>query len=188
MKKETEEKIINYLRSLILRSMLVIVLFLIMAIISKSNITYKDLIISNIYEKNLSFTKIKNLYDKYLGGVIPLEKTIEKEMTVFSEKLSYSDSSKYYDGVKLTVNNNYLVPIQSEGMVIFIGEKENYGNVVIVEGLDGVNIWYGNMEKLTVKLYDYVEKGTYLGTTKNNNLYLIYQKDGKFLDYQKYIE
>lgn len=188
MKKENEEKLIKYLRSLILRSMVVIVLFLIMAIFSKTSQTYKDLIISNIYEKNISFTKIKKLYNKYLGGVIPLDKNIEKEITVFDEKLSYEESSIYHDGVKLTVNNNYLVPIQEEGMIIYIGEKEHYGNVVIVEGIDGVDIWYGNMEKISPKLYDYVEKNNYLGTTKDNILYLVYQKDGKFLDYKEYLK
>ncbi len=188
MKQENEEKIIKYLRSLILRCMSVIVLFLIMAILSKANTTYKDLIVSNIYEKNISFAKIKKLYDKYLGGVIPLDKNIEKEITVFNEELSYEDESIYHDGVKLTVSNNYLVPIQTEGMVVYIGEKENYGNVVIIEGIDGIDIWYGNMEKISPKLYDYVEKNTYLGTTKDNILYLVYQKDGKFLNYKEYLK
>ena len=73
-------------------------------------------------------------------------------------------------------------------MVIFVGEKENYGNVVIIEGIDGIDIWYGNMETTTVKLYDYIEKNTYLGTTKENILYLIYQKDGKFLNYEEYLK
>ncbi len=188
MKQENEEKIIKYLRSLILRCMSVIVLFLIMAILSKANTTYKDLIVSNIYEKNISFAKIKKIYDKYLGGVIPLDKNIEKEITVFNEELSYEDESIYHDGVKLTVSNNYLVPIQTEGMVVYIGEKENYGNVVIIEGIDGIDIWYGNMEKISPKLYDYVEKNTYLGTTKDNILYLVYQKDGKFLNYKEYLK
>lgn len=188
MKKNNEEKLIKYLRSLILRSMVVIVLFLILAILSKTSPTYKNVIVSNIYEKNISFAKIKKIYTKYLGGITPLDKVVDKEITVFSEKLEYDNSSIYHDGVKLEVDNNYLVPIQKEGMVIFIGQKDNYGNVVIIEGVDGVDIWYGNMEKISVKLYDYVEAGTYLGTTKNNTLYLAYQKDGKFLNYQEYLK
>ena len=188
MKTNNEEKIIKYLRSLIMRSMLVIVIFLLLAILSKSSNNYKDLIITNIYEKNISFTKIKRLYNKYLGGIAPLDKKIENEMTVFNEKLEYNNESIYHDGVKLEVDNNYLVPIIKEGMVIFIGEKENYGNVVIIEDIDGVDIWYGNMEKITIKLYDYVNAGTYLGTTKDNILYLAYQKDGNFLDYKEYLK
>ena len=188
MKKNKEEKIIKYLRSLIFRSMTVIVLFLILAILSKSNPQYKDTIINNIYEKNISFAKIKNLYTKYLGGIVPLDKKVEQELQVFNESLEYNTENIYHDGVKLNVSKNYLVPILEEGMVVYIGEKENYGNVVIIEGIDGINIWYGNMNTTTVKLYDYVEKNAYLGTTKDDILYLVYQKDGKFLDYKEYLK
>ena len=188
MKKITEEKIIKYLRGLISRSLTVIVLFLILAIISKSSNTYKDIIVSNLYEKNFSFTKIKNIYNKYLGGIIPLEKVESDIVQVFNEELEYTNNSIYHDGVKLEVINQYLVPIIEEGMVIYIGEKENYGNVVIIEGISGIEIWYGNMETTTIELYDYVEKGTYLGTTKDNNLYLVYSKEGQFLDYKDYLK
>lgn len=188
MKKINEEKIIKYLRSLIIRSLFVIVLFLVLAILSKSNQTYKDLIVTNIYEKNFSFTKVKQLYTKYLGGIVPLDKIGVDTAPVFNEKLEYEDISIYYDGARLEVINNYLVPIIEEGMVVYIGKKENYGNVIIIEGIDGIDIWYGNLETTSVKLYDYVEKGTYLGQTKDNILYLVYSKDGKFLDYKEYLK
>lgn len=188
MKKINEEKIIKYLRSLILRSLTVIVLFLILAILSKNNEKYKDTIVTNLYEKNISFTKIKNLYTKYLGGIVPLDKVSTNITPVFNETLEFTNESIYHDGVKLEVTPNYLVPIMEEGMVVYIGEKENYGNVVIIEGIDGVDIWYGNMEKTTIELYDYVEKGMYLGQTKENILYLVYEKDGTFLDYKEYLK
>ena len=188
MKTKKEENLIKYLRSLITRCLLVIVLFLILAIVSKSNKTYKDTIVTNIYEKNISFPKVKKLYTKYLGGIFPLEKVIPEELTVFHETLEYTNESVYHDGVKLEVNNNYLVPILEEGLVIYIGEKDNYGNVIIIEDINGIDIWYGNLETTTVKLYDYVEKGNYLGTTKENILYLAYQQNGKFLDYHNYLK
>lgn len=188
MKKINEEKLIKYLRSLILRSLTVIVLFLILAILTKTNQTYKDKIISNLYEKNISFTKMKNLYNKYLGGIIPLEKVENNLVQVFNEELEYYNNSIYYDGVKLEVSNNYLVPIIEDGMIVYIGEKENYGNVIIIEGINGIDIWYGNMETISVELYDYVEKGTYLGTTKDNNLFLVYSREGDFLDYKEYLK
>lgn len=188
MKKINEEKLIKYLRSLILRSLTAIVLFLILAILVKSNQNYKDTIVSNLYEKHISFTTFKNLYTKYLGGIVPLDKVTQNATPVFNEDLEYTNDSIYHDGVKLEVSYNYLVPIIEEGMVVYIGEKENYGNVVIIEGIDGIDIWYGNMETTTIKLYDYVEKGSYLGQTKENILYLIYEKDGKFLDYKEYLK
>ena len=36
------------------------------------------------------------------------------------------------------------------------------------------------------KLYDYVKKGDVLGTS-NKNLYLVFKKDGKVLNYEKYL-
>ena len=188
MKKINEEKLIKYLRSLILRCLTVVIIFLILAIASKSSTTYKDIITKNIYEKNFSFVEIKKLYNKYLGGLDPLNKVIDKTTPVFSEKLEYLDSSIYHDGVKLEVSDNYLVPILEEGMVIYIGNKENYGTVVIIEGVNGIDIWYGNMSTTSVKLYDYVSTGTYLGTVKDNTLYLAYQKDGTFQNYQDYLK
>jgi stage IV sporulation protein FA len=181
-------KKINYLRNLINRILITILLFLILAILSKSNYIYKNKIFSNLYETNFSFAKFKNLYTKYLGGVVPLDKISVKTSEVFNEELVYNNSSIFHDGVKLEVTENYLVPILEEGMVVYIGEKENYGNVIIIGGVNDIEIWYGNIENTTVKLYDYVEKNTYLGQTKDNILYLVYSKDGVFLNYEEYIK
>ena len=112
----------------------------------------------------------------------------EETKTTFEEKLKFSESNKYLDGVKLIVEQNYLVPIQESGLVVFTGEKEGYGNIVIIQQIDGVDMWYGNLGNVNVKLYDYVEKGTLLGEVKDTNLYLVCQKDGKDVDYKEYIE
>lgn len=153
----------------------------------KQSPKYKDFIYEKIYNNNLSFTKIKNFYNKYLGGVETLDKIVNNTALVFNETLEYNNASKYYDGVKLEVSNNYLVPIISEGMIVFIGEKENYGNVIIIQGMDGIDIWYGNMANTSVKLYDYVEKGDLLGEVVDNSLYLVYSKEDKILNYEEYL-
>lgn len=188
MKKEKDNKIIKYVRGLLIRCMALVAIFLIMAIFCKSNQVFKDYIITNVYTKNIKFTKVKNLYTKYLGGIVPLEK-LSKEITtpVFKEQLEYTNLAKYYDGVKLEVGNNYLVPIITSGMVVFIGDKDNYGKTIIIEGIDGIDIWYGNMETINASLYDYVEAGSLLGTVKDNNLFLIYEKDNQYLDYNEYL-
>ncbi len=185
MKKEN--KVIKYVRGLILRCMALVAIFLIMAIFYRSNQVFKDYIVTNVYTNNLKFTKIKNIYNKYLGGIVPLEKIDKNIIPVFKEELDYSNPTKYYDGVSLEVVNQYLVPVISSGMVVYIGEKENYNNTIIVEGVDGVDIWYGNMESINVSLYDYIEEGKLLGKTKDNHLYLVYEKDNKYLDYSNYL-
>ena len=86
----------------------------------------------------------------------------------------------------MTVGDNYLVPTLDEGMVVFIGEKENYGNTIIIENLEGINFWYANINNTSLKLYDYVEKGTFVGEV-NKNLYMVFSKDGNYLNYEEYI-
>ena len=175
----------NY-RKYINRLLFLIVLFLINLIIMKKSTTYKDFIYNKVYNNNFSFAKIKEFYNKYLGGVDSLNKVVKNTTPVFNETLTYKSKSKYLDGVKLEVSTNYLVPIIKEGLVVFLGEKEGYGNVIIIQGVDDINIWYGNMSNTSVKLYDYVEKGSLLGEVSNNTLYLVYEKDGKFLDIEEY--
>ena len=117
---------------------------------------------------------------------MPIKKEINTEK-VFNECLKYNNSSLYLDGVKLEVDDNYLVPSLSEGMVVFIGEKDGYGKTIIIEDLDGIYNWYGNIESSSLKLYDYVEKGSLVGEV-NKYLYLVFSKGDKYLNYEKYIK
>ena len=91
-----------------------------------------------------------------------------------------------FDNCRLLVDDNYLVPSIDGGLVVFIGKKDNYNNCVIVEQSDGVNVLYGNLSNINVKLYDYIDKGSLIGNC-NNELYLVFSKDGNNLNYDKKI-
>lgn len=183
---ENEKKVKNYFINLTFRTMIVVVILLFLAIVYKSDSGFSDIVSNCFFENEISFTKINKLYDKYLGGLLPLKKDNDSSTAVFDEKLEFSAESIYYDGVKLRVSENYLVPSLDEGMVVFIGDKENYGTTVIIENLDGIDFWYGNVSNTSLKLYDYVEKGTLVGDV-NNDLYLVFSKNGKYLNYEEYI-
>jgi len=185
MNINANNKIRNFFMNLLVKILITSIVLVSLAIIYKSDGNLKNKISGYFFEESISFTKINKIYDKYLGGLLPVKK--ESNITsVFNEKLSYNESSIYYDGVKLTVEDNYLVPTIEEGMVVFVGEKEKYGNTVIIENLDGINFWYGNINTTSVKLYDYVEKGAYIGEV-DNELYLVFSKDGNYLNYEEYI-
>lgn len=183
-KKNDDSNIKKYLINLSIRSLLVVIILISLAIVYKSNSSLKDGISNYFLNDNISFTKINKIYDKYLGGLLPVKS--KATTMVFDEKLNYNDLSIYYDGIRLSVSETYLVPVIEEGMVVFIGEKEYYGNTVIVENLDGIYYWYGNINNTSLKLYDYVEKGSLLGEV-NNDLYMIFSKDGNYLNYEEYI-
>ena len=160
--------------------LLSIIIFLIGMILVKTGL--KETIKTKLYEESLPFQKLKNTYNKYLGNIIKVEETKE----VFNETLVFNNISKYKDGVKLSVSSNYMVPILESGVVVFIGEKDDYKNTIIVEQVDGIDVFYGNIKSNNIKLYDYVEKGELLGEA-NKELYLVFQKDGAYLDYKEYI-
>ena len=184
-KKSNDNNLKKYFKGLVIRLLIVVVLFLTALIACKSNSQIKDKVYKYLYTEDISFTKIKKIYNKYLGGFLPIKKEVDTEK-VFQEKLKYTDLSIYQDGIKLSVGNNYLVPALQEGMVVFVGDKENYGNTIIVEDLEGVRYWYGNITTSSLKLYDYIEKGSLIGET-STNLYLVFSKDDNYLDYEKYI-
>lgn len=160
--------------------LLSIIIFLIGMILVKTGL--KETIKTKLYEESLPFQKLKKTYNKYLGNIIKVEETKE----VFNETLVFNNISKYKDGVKLSVSSNYMVPILESGVVVFIGEKDDYKNTIIVEQVDGIDVFYGNIKSNNIKLYDYVEKGELLGEA-NKELYLVFQKDGAYLDYKEYI-
>lgn len=179
-KDQNRSKKIN---SFITKLLISVIFFLGSLIYIKTNdknvLLYKEY----VFSESIPFTKIKNLYEKYFGDAIP---STPKEQTVFSGSLVYKKIEDYLDGEKLTVAPNSLVNTLNGGIVVFLGEKEGYGNTVIIQGNDGVDIWYGNLTNVNVKLYDYLEKDTTIGETKDETLYLLINKDNNYLKYEDY--
>ena len=65
---------------------------------------------------------------------------------------------------------------------------DNYNNTIIIEGIDGVDIWYGNIKNNNVKLYDYVNRGEFLGEVNDNKLYLVFEKNKEYLSFEDYFK
>ena len=187
-KNKKEE--INYKKILygfINRCLLSCLILLIALCVIKINPGIKPLLKENIYDKNISFSKINNEYEKVFGKIYPTVTDDKKIQSVFNENFVYKNKEKYKEGVKLTVDNNYLMPVLESGIVVYIGNKDNYGHTIIIQQVNGIDIWYVGIKNANIKLYDYVEKGNLLGEVDTNILYLFYQKDGKFIDYQEYL-
>lgn len=158
---------------------------LIILILSKSSAYLNRNIKKYLFEDNIDFSKYMNKYSKYFSEFIPFEKIVTTK-PVFNEKLKYDSINKYMDGAVLSVNDRYLVPNIGSGLVVYIGEKENYGKVVIIQQVDGVDVWYGNLDSVAIDLYDYVELGSLVGETKDDKLYIVLEKEGKYLRYEEY--
>ena len=79
-----------------------------------------------------------------------------------------------------------MIPTLESGIVVFIGEKEGYNKTIIVQGIDGVDIWYGNVVDYTINLYDYVNKGDIISKVNDNKLYLVLVKNNTYINYEDY--
>lgn len=171
----------KYVKSLFIRILLSIILFLVLSIFV--NYSDKNLLFfkRNFYDKTFNFSGFTKLYNKYFGKVLPKA----EELVVNKSEMQYTEANTFFDGAVLS-GVTTVSPFKS-GIVVYIGEKENYGNTIIIQGMDGIDYWYGNVEDINVKLYDYIEANTVIANTTDNKLYVLFMKNGEVLDFEEFI-
>lgn len=138
-----------------------------------------------LFEDNLTFAKINSEYQKFLGSLFP-SVTSNNDAILASNNVSLNEIIEYNDGYKIKVNDNSPINVITSGIVVYLDEKEGYGKTIIIQGIDGYDIWYGNVADPSVKLYDYVEKGTILANSNSNYYYNVFYKDGNKVTYEEY--
>ena len=80
-----------------------------------------------------------------------------------------------------------LLSVIESGVVVFTGDDEKYGNIITIEGENNTTITYGNIKNTDIKLYEYINKGKYLGEVDGEILYISILKDGEYLDVETYL-
>lgn len=175
----------KYIKNFITRCLISIILFLSISIIC--NFSDKNLLWfkNNIYDNNINFSFFNKLYNKYINKYLPFD--VYEEKIVMSEELVYESKKDYLNGVSLNVGKSYNMYSLCGGIVVYIGEKEGLGNTVIIQGTDGIDYWYSNIENLSINLYDYIEKDTLIGVTKSEEVYLTFVKNGEYINYEEFI-
>lgn len=177
-KRRLKPSVIRYLYKILI----VIIITLILLIIMKSNNGFKADFYKYVYDTNFSFADVNKLYNKYFKTIY--EK--KESENVMIEKLAYNSISAYKDGAKLVTDKDYSIPIQESGIVVYIGNKDEYGKVVIIQQNNGIDMLYGNIDNVSVNLYDYVTKGSILGNCKEY-MYVVYKKNGEIINYAENI-
>jgi len=159
-----------------------IILVLICLIGSNFSSKFNSLIKKNVLEDSFNFSKINNFYNKFIGSYIDNDDTVIVANTDIIEGESVDGSYLY------NINKDEPISLKASGIIVYIGDKDNLNDTVIVQGNDGVDIWYSNILISDYSLYDYVKKGEVLGTSLDNKYYLTIMKDGKKLKYEEYFE
>lgn len=185
--EENEGFLRKFLFTVFIKALIVVVMFLGSLIYIRQSDENKDNFKKFVYNNSLSFAKIYNLYNKYLGDVIPFKNAYkDNTMVVSNEKMTYSNISKENNGFILDVSSEYAFSALRSGIVVEKKKNDTYGNMIKIQDKEGLNITYAMASEINVELYDYVEKGELLGKA-NKKLYLIFEKDGKYLSYEKYL-
>lgn len=172
-------------KRIVSKLLLSIIFLLVSIILINKNNNVKEFYQKNIYTNSWSFTKFNSLYNKYFGSLVK-DYQVPDTSSVFNEALSYSHIEDYLNGSILSVSNNYMVPVIESGIIVYLGDKDALKNTCIVQGVDGVDIWYSNIDISKLTLMDYVNKGEFLSTTLSDRLYLTLERGNEYIKYEDY--
>ncbi len=177
-----DRRVSNYFTKILLS----IIFLLASTIYIKLDSNHLELYKKYVFESNLTFTKINNWYHQTFGNILPTV-TEPQNQTVSINNASDFVKEDYLDGYKVLTSASSPVFSITSGILVYMGEKEGYGNTFIIQGVDGVDIWYGGITDTNLKLYDYIDANTILGNTEDKLYYLVFQKDGVYLTYEDYL-
>ena len=180
-------KVQKYLSNLLSKFLLSIIFIMVSIIIIKSNSNIKTFYQEDILTKQINFTKFNDFYTKYFGNILP-DYTVPSVPTQMASntEFDYNNGTPYLNGTKLETTENYPVPIITSGIIVFLGEKDSLGPTCIVQGIDGIDIWYSHIDTSSLNLYDYVTEGKILAPTESNYFYLTIDSNGNYLTYDTY--
>lgn len=185
--KKNNIKLQSYLSNLFSKFLLSIIFLMLSVILIKSNNNIRKFYQEDILTKQINFTKFNNLYTKYFGNILP-DYTVPNVPTQIASntEFDYTNGTPYLNGTKLETTENYPVPIITSGIIVFLGNKDDLGPTCIIQGVDGVDIWYSHIDISSLNLYDYVTEGKILAPTESNYFYLTIDSNGTYLTYDTY--
>ncbi|XTP56909.1 M23 family metallopeptidase [Niallia sp. Krafla_26] len=155
------------------------VLFLVIAIMFRNSTATLDPardFVTKAMNEEFQFAAVSDWYEGTFGKPLALfpEKTEEPTQTVDGE-----DSKTHYalpasgkiledfgeNGQRITIETGKGAEVEAMigGLVIEVGEKEGFGQTVVIQHPDKTKSWYGNLSAVDVTLYQYIEKGTVVG-------------------------
>ena len=166
----------NFFKKLLSKFLTIVIFVMIVLIASNFSSKFRNFLINDVLNNTMDFSKVNKLVNK----VTSIFKTEENDDTLPVANIDTKTQEKYLDGVKYFVGENEEIKLKDSGIVTFIGEKEGYNNTIIIQQSNGYYAWYGNIKE-SVKLYDYLEKGTTIGSASNEYYFVLY-KDGKVVN------
>ncbi|TCP32242.1 stage IV sporulation protein FA [Scopulibacillus darangshiensis] len=187
----------------ILKCMVAACLVLAVGIVYKqSGASFKPIqtAVASSLSNDFKFARVSNWYEDIFGkpmAFLPViggkeDKAAEKEKkgADFAAPVSgrVQEFSKAKKGVMVRTAANSSVTAVQDGLVTFVGKKDETGETVVIQHSDGTESWYGKLSEVNVKNYDFVKKGQKIGKVsdaekgKSGSFYFALKEDKKFID------
>lgn len=155
-------------------------LFLLIAIMFRNHSAVFDPardIVKKSMDKEFQFAAVSEWYEGKFGkplALLPLtekekgksggNEETEQEYALPASGRILENFAKDGQGIMIETEKGKPVTTMNEGIVRFAGVKEGLGKTVIIQHSDKSESWYGNLEAINVKLYEYIDKGKGVGT------------------------
>lgn len=148
-------------------------------------------------QNDFQFAAVASWYEDTFGSPLALIPTKEKEepkgMTVSGQYAvpatgSITQSFAVNGEGVIIETESKTVNAMSEGNVENITNNSELGKTVVIQHADGSKTWYGNLDTIEVKLYDFVRKGQTVGKvavseeTKKGTFYFAIEQGETFID------
>ncbi|WP_017726804.1 M23 family metallopeptidase [Halalkalibacterium ligniniphilum] len=166
----------------ILRALVAISLFLLIAIVFKTGIPQLEgarHFVKGAYEQEFQFAMIANWYEEQFGRpltLVPINQEValgdleeEEAEHVYAVPASGKIAESFEQngrGILVETNVGAAVETVKAGHVIFVGEGEDVtlGKMVVVQHYDGTESMYGMLDEIQVNIYDHLTTGRKIGT------------------------
>jgi len=151
-------------------------------------------------EQEFQFAAVSDWYEEQFGkplALLPAKNTGEEDKQDIDEDNEYAlpasgkileDFGDNGQRIMIETGKGAGVEAMNEGLVHFVGMKDGFGKTVIVQHADKSETWYGNLDGIDVNLYEYISKGTKVGTAMDSSdgtkgsFYFAIKKGDDFID------
>lgn len=155
-------------------------LFLLVAIIFRHEASTLDparQFVEKSMKQDFQFATVANWYEKKFGkplALLPIEEKTKKVQTDPSNALPVLGTivesfEMNGQGVMIETIKAAKVEAMNEGIVRFAGLNDAHGKTVIIQHADQTETWYGNLDEIHVNLFDFIKKGTVIGTVSDGS-------------------
>ena len=156
-----------------------IIIVLVCLILCNFSYKFEDKFKNDVLENNMRFDVFNRVYSKFINN-------IDEDVMVSNVlgDVEYEEVDGHY---KFNYGIDSMVEVLKPGIIVFNGVQDSLGNTGMVQGNDGVDIWYSGVTLKEYGLYDYVSVGDILGLSNDEYVIISVYDDGKLLDYEEYI-